>query len=104
MRNGDAQADVWVTTSGCDGGEPAALSGRLVLTQGCGVATVPHEVRTFNFFRHPMTVAIQGVHASAGSLVRVGLAVPSSAAVNRTGWPTVKHYGGHYQISSFRHI
>jgi hypothetical protein len=91
LQDGDARADVWTPMGGAGCGA-APTVGRLVLGPRCRVATVPHEVRTFNFFRHPMTLTVEGVRASPGSLVRIALAVPSPAAVNRTGWPSVKHY------------
>ena len=91
LQDGDDHADVWKVDSGC-GTVPAQADGRLVLSPECGLTSVPHEVRTFNFFRHPLTLTVADVRVSLGSLVRIALAVPSSAAVNSTGWPSVKHY------------
>jgi hypothetical protein len=96
--DGDSHSDMWAQEgSGCHrgggrGGAPAAAGGRLQLGPACGVTTVPHEARTFNFFRHPLSLTVHDVRLFGRSSVRIALAVPSAAAVNRTAWPSVKHY------------
>ena len=88
LQDGDASADTWRAAVGCGAAKP---TGALALSPACTVTSVPHEARTFNFFRHPLTLTVEGVRAS-GSAARIALAVPSAAAVSSTGWPSVKHY------------
>ena len=92
LQDGDASADMWRWRCSA-GGAAAKVAGAaaLALAPGCTVTSVPHEARTFNLFRHPLTLTVEGVHASAGA-ARIALAVPSAAAVASTGWPSVRHY------------
>ena len=91
LEDGDAWADVW-SASGCGtGGATASSATGLALSPGCSLVTVPHEARTFNFFRHPLTLTVEDVRVTTG-VALIGLTVPSSVAVNSTAWPRVGHY------------
>ena len=85
LQDGDTAADTWHTVNTSDHGCDAATAPRRVrsgtgsllgLDAGCGVRSVPHEVRTFNFFRHPMTLTVDSVRVSVGA-ARIALVVPA---------------------------
>jgi hypothetical protein len=93
LADADAVAAAWVLEGGasCSAAAAEAGGGRLQLGAGCAVVGVPHEARTFSFFRHPLVVEVAGVQAGPGAAVRVGLEVPAPAAMAATGWPHVRH-------------
>jgi hypothetical protein len=93
LQDGDAWADIWRATPSCGAnGASTDIAGLLTLARGCSVTTVPHEVRTFNFFRHPLSLTATVRAAAPATAVRIALAVPTAAAVASTGWPSVRHY------------
>jgi len=116
LLDADAAADVWRTSGfpGCAAvGSAPALAGAvpsvsgvlvapnpkkapaprvLLLQSECSLVGRPHEVRTLNFFRHRLRLAIDGISLERNAIAHVAMQVPTSDEMNSTGWPQARHY------------
>ena len=82
----DAFADSWRVVQGCDKNNIINHAGKLTLHDGCGVVGRPHEARTLNFFRAPLTLSVSNISTTTGTTARFAFEVPTDAEMIDTGW------------------